>query len=264
MSVVVTGMIRSARIGSATEKSVLLKLGDCAADDGTRCYPSIARVAAETELDERTVRRSIKKLVESGHLTVLSVGHGSRASEYKINLSKLVKAENPYRAQSPASTTKMRGGTKPTLGTESDKRDGESGLKRAQSPDSMGTVPTSTIIEPSYNHYLTISENDQSRPEQLSGYQLSAANPQAAMDFECLYAIWPAKRKKPEARQAYFRAIKNGIKHEILLNGASRFNKKLEKEPPKNENFIQSLSDWLDSDGWTSTNGKPQNRKPMV
>lgn len=101
-------------------------------------------------------------------------------------------------------------------------------------------------------------------PEQLAGYQLAAANPQAIMDFEALYAIWPAKRKKPEAKQAYFRAINRGIKNETLMNGASRYNRKIEKKPPESENFISALHDWLDSDGWTSTFGAKPNRKPQV
>lgn len=101
-------------------------------------------------------------------------------------------------------------------------------------------------------------------PEQLAGYQLAAANPQAVMDFEELYAIWPAKRKKPEAKQAYFRAINRGIKNETMMSGAIRYNRKIEKKPPESENFISALHDWLDSDGWTSTFGAKPSRKPQV
>lgn len=100
-------------------------------------------------------------------------------------------------------------------------------------------------------------------PEQLAGYQLAAANPQAVIDFEALFAIWPAKKKKLQARQAYTIARNRGVAHETMTAGARRF-AKYHAEQKTKEQFLQPLDDWINSDGWTATNGKPANKKPQV
>ncbi|WP_425506165.1 helix-turn-helix domain-containing protein [Sphingomonas aerophila] len=54
---------------SATEKHVLLVLA-LRADIGTRrCTPSIATLAADTGLTERSVQRAMKSLKDAGHIT---------------------------------------------------------------------------------------------------------------------------------------------------------------------------------------------------
>ena len=54
----------------ATAKLVLLKLADCANDDGSNAYPSLETVARECGCDVRTVRRTVRNLEERGLLEV--------------------------------------------------------------------------------------------------------------------------------------------------------------------------------------------------
>ncbi|MEW2382304.1 helix-turn-helix domain-containing protein [Micromonospora sp. NPDC047707] len=53
-----------------TERLVLLAIADCAADDGANAWPSLGTLARKARLDERTVRRIIRRLEVGGHLLV--------------------------------------------------------------------------------------------------------------------------------------------------------------------------------------------------
>lgn len=52
-----------------------MAIADCASDDGTNAWPSLATLAKKTRLDERTVRRILWRLEEGGHIKV-EVGAG--------------------------------------------------------------------------------------------------------------------------------------------------------------------------------------------
>jgi DNA-binding transcriptional ArsR family regulator len=58
-------IIRRARLG-APAKSVALAMATYADSDGSRIYPGVARLAAVTELSERSVRAALKKLRDLG------------------------------------------------------------------------------------------------------------------------------------------------------------------------------------------------------
>ncbi len=53
-----------------TSKLVLLKLADCADDDGRNAYPSVARIARECGIGERSVQRILGGLINAGYLVV--------------------------------------------------------------------------------------------------------------------------------------------------------------------------------------------------
>ena len=62
----------SADVGSSAERLTLLALAKWANDDLT-CFPSIATLSAETKLNAKTVRESLKRLGDAG--IVLSLIH---------------------------------------------------------------------------------------------------------------------------------------------------------------------------------------------
>lgn len=100
-------------------------------------------------------------------------------------------------------------------------------------------------------------------PSQQPGQPDATPIPDTIVMFEQLFSIWPAKKKKPQARQAYTIARNRGVTHEVLMAGARRF-AKYHSEQKTRDQFLQSLDDWISSDGWTATNGKQTNRKPQV
>lgn len=60
---------------SATQKLVLLCLADHANDQGV-CWPSMERVAARSDVTDRSARRLIRQLEEMGHVSVTEPGGG--------------------------------------------------------------------------------------------------------------------------------------------------------------------------------------------
>ena len=73
------------------EKFVALALADFADDDGERIFPSIAYVAWKVGKTERSVYRTIRKLIDAGILTPISgVGGGFKLTvHYRLNESEL-------------------------------------------------------------------------------------------------------------------------------------------------------------------------------
>lgn len=77
------------REASWAETLVLLALANHAQDDGSRCFPSVGRIAWMTGLHVRTVKRVVAALRESGVLQVRQGGGGRSATEYAIVLDTL-------------------------------------------------------------------------------------------------------------------------------------------------------------------------------
>ena len=72
------------------EKLTLVALAAHAGDDGTRCWPGKALLAAEVGRDVRTVQRHLKHLIFWGFISLLSDpkrGRGRR-DEYLIQIEK--------------------------------------------------------------------------------------------------------------------------------------------------------------------------------
>ena len=124
--------------GSSTEKLVLVNLGDRANADGY-CFPGVATIARDTELDERSVRRALKKLADAGLITIGKKGRRN-ANAYQLHLDRGVQAE-----------------PKPDTESALDQSipDTESGLNRTQSPD----IPDTESAEPSLNHQKNLRQS---------------------------------------------------------------------------------------------------------
>ncbi len=88
--------------GSATRKAVLLNLAN-RADEAWSCFPSQTRIAQDTELGVRTVRRALDDLIDLGliHKERRRRGDGTWTSDRFV----LSGAENHQRPQRPEATT---------------------------------------------------------------------------------------------------------------------------------------------------------------
>lgn len=111
-----------------TEKIILLKLADCASDDGRNAYPTVARIAAETGVCERTVQYTLRRLEEHGYLSIQQESGRHRATSYQLNMGAL---DAPLRARMGA-TDDVMGATDDVHGC------------KAFAPD-----PSLTVIDPS-------------------------------------------------------------------------------------------------------------------
>ncbi|MEU8079278.1 helix-turn-helix domain-containing protein [Catellatospora citrea] len=79
MSIKVMNWVWSESTTGGTERLLLLAIADNATDDGTNAYPSLATLARKVRLDERTVRRLLRKLEDGKHIKV-AVGAGPRGT----------------------------------------------------------------------------------------------------------------------------------------------------------------------------------------
>jgi DNA-binding transcriptional ArsR family regulator len=78
-------VVRRARLGKSA-KAVALMMATYADPDGTKVFPSFARLAVETELDYRTVQRAARTLREAGLIEITRTGarRRGRGDEYRL------------------------------------------------------------------------------------------------------------------------------------------------------------------------------------
>ena len=69
---------------SVTEKVVLLRLADCANENGENAWPSVARMAAECSVSARAVQYALKSLTAAGHLEVQEPPGDHRPTTYRV------------------------------------------------------------------------------------------------------------------------------------------------------------------------------------
>lgn len=95
MSIAVMSRLFKAHLGSASRKMLAIRLGDFADDDGRGIWPTVGRLASETELSERTVQRLLKEFVDEGLLVVVSEGGGrpGQATRYDFSMDKITRLE---------------------------------------------------------------------------------------------------------------------------------------------------------------------------
>ena len=91
MSIAVMSRLFKAQIGSPSRKILAIRLGDFAEDEGRGIWPTVGRLANETELSERTVQRLLKEFVDEGLLIVVAEGGGrpGQATRYDFDMMKL-------------------------------------------------------------------------------------------------------------------------------------------------------------------------------
>jgi DNA-binding transcriptional regulator PaaX len=71
-----------------TDKLVLVKLADYARDDGGNVYPSVATVARECWLSERSVRYALGRLLKAGHIRKEVPAGRYRPATYRVMVAR--------------------------------------------------------------------------------------------------------------------------------------------------------------------------------
>jgi len=70
-----------------SDRLVLLAIADCASEDGSNAYPSMAELVRKTGLSERAVQYAIKALVTLGELFVAANGGPRGCNRYRVVMS---------------------------------------------------------------------------------------------------------------------------------------------------------------------------------
>ncbi len=184
MSIDATRWAYAQKTGSSARKAVLLSMADRAGEDHT-CYPSLDRIAADTELNRKTVIKAIGELEEMGFIrfTGKTRGHGAKvyqlvgvpSREYTANFGDDGRPKNgtPSSTKFGTATTSTKNGTSTNFGTATSTNFG-----------------TQTIIEPSMNHhnnnFMSQDEkNDQPKnPKTRKNSTVTAKPKNQGKDFE--------------------------------------------------------------------------------
>lgn len=87
MSIKVMSWVWDHSNAAGAELLLLLAIADQANDDGRDAWPSIKTLAQRTRLDERTVRRVLKRLARSGHI-IVRPGGGRRSNHYDVIMTR--------------------------------------------------------------------------------------------------------------------------------------------------------------------------------
>ncbi|MBP1850524.1 helix-turn-helix domain-containing protein [Rhizobium halophytocola] len=93
MSIMVMSRMFKASLGSSSRKIMAVRLADFADDEGRGIWPTVARLARETELSERTVQRILADFVAEGLLVVVQEASGKpgQATRYDFDLAAIAR-----------------------------------------------------------------------------------------------------------------------------------------------------------------------------
>ncbi|WP_370675529.1 helix-turn-helix domain-containing protein [Pleomorphomonas sp. PLEO] len=105
--------VMAARMRPSREKLVLLCLADYASDEDGQCWPAIRSLSAKTELSERAIQQSLKKLADMGLITIRrrSVEGMSLTNIYRLDLNAITaRHASPSLRKDTAPSRKRDGG----------------------------------------------------------------------------------------------------------------------------------------------------------
>lgn len=176
---------------AGTDLLMLLAIADQANDDGRDAWPSIKTLAQRTRLDQRTVRRVLKRLVDAGHL-VIKPGGGRRSNNYEIPMT-CVNAElsTPLANGHPGQNATP--GALPVLPGQS--------ARAARTQLRQGSPDTAAPSYPSSNRPLPLLPRDEPTPRL---HVLSGSNGGGGADpkvIEVLTGLGPAWPLSPKQRR---------------------------------------------------------------
>ncbi|MDE2098667.1 MAG: helix-turn-helix domain-containing protein [Patescibacteria group bacterium] len=137
---------------SIVEQAILMALADHAHDDGTKVYPSVARIAWKVGASRATVQRVLQRLRSSGVLVVVHQGGGRDATEYTLHLELLpqkrpLMKRDPPHSEAGTCLTVRQEGPQPEAGSN-----GEGPQPEAPGASQRGgSRLTAVRHQPSYN-----------------------------------------------------------------------------------------------------------------
>ena len=90
MSNLVSNLVQTKKVGSNTQKSILMYMADKASDDGSGIWVSKKNMAADLEMAIRTLQTNIRDMVSAGIITEAGQKHKNGYTvDYTINLERV-------------------------------------------------------------------------------------------------------------------------------------------------------------------------------
>ncbi len=201
------------------DRLVLLAIADSATDDGGNAWPSVALLCRKAVVDRRTVQRSIRRLMDSGELSM------------KKNAGR--NGVNVYRVVMTSGAAERRSGVAPQGHSATGTAPPRQNAAAAEMQKRGGTAPH----EPSLNH-----------PSETSLRSVSPARPtksEIVAAFEEFWATYPRRTGKRGAQTEFERATKRAPL-DVILGGAKRYS----DDPNREDGYTKHPSTWLHQDCW--------------
>jgi hypothetical protein len=98
-------------LARGSQHHVLLAIADCASDDGSNAYPSLAELMRKTRLSERAVQYAIKGLVALGELFVSPNGGPKGCNRYRVVMVETPQIQHPADFAPPANPAPRKSST---------------------------------------------------------------------------------------------------------------------------------------------------------
>lgn len=195
MSIAIMSRLFKMHIGSCSRKLLAIRLADFADDEGRGIWPTVARLARETEMSERSIQRTLKEFVDEGLLVVVTSASGrpGQATRYDFDMDVLAQLEARKHDETATgdSVSPVMSGDSVSETGDTDSRDGCHSVTR-------------TIIEPLDKPSLRESAREAGEEGNAAdGSESREAIERAFMRF---FPKWPTyvSDSQPAARKAWF------------------------------------------------------------
>lgn len=179
-------------LGGCNRKLLAVRLADFADDEGRGIYPGVSRLAAETELSERTIQRILAEFVQEGILIIVreATGRPGIANAYDFDLTRLFSYKPEKTGDSVSPVADGRGVTNEQARGDSGDGDGCHG-------------DTRTVIEPPLEP-STEREGARAGSEE-SDTAIAEDRRRVEKEFKLWYRNWPTSLSdsEPAARRAW-------------------------------------------------------------
>lgn len=228
MSIAASQWAKKVRTGAPGRKAVLLVLADYADELGS-CFPGQKRIADETEMGERTVRRHLAELEQEGWIR----REERRVDGYRTSDRIVLKLGREPRPANPTGSD-----DDPVLPANIDSPTGQNRPISPANPAGQGTVRGTARG--------TVSSRAASLEFDLPPAGRTYASARGHdVTFSAFWAVYPRKVAKAAARKAWDRAIRRAPDH-VIIRGAQAY----AADPNRELEFTAHPATWLNADRW--------------
>lgn len=233
MSIQAVAWAIKVRVGDPALKCLLIAISNYADEDG-EAFPSLERLAFDTEISKRTVQR---KLIELQTMGLLEITQRTRANGTRTSsLFKLLRT--------PADTSGQIG----TLIDPVAKTGGEPVAKTAQPVDSKVAMPDPSLK----NHQRSVTVDPCARE--------TAAQTAGKIFDDEFWSAYPDREgnnpKKP-AREKFVRKVISGENPNDMVAGARRLAEYHQAKGDVGTDKVPHAVTWLNQERWKTQKGAP-------
>lgn len=196
MSIHLVSMVWKTEFGSPHIKAVATKLADCANDEGENIWPSVERIARETEISKRAVQNALAALREMQFIRLVEDGGHGRGSTnvYEINLAVLARMKLETQRKWAEQDALKKSAPRASLRQRKGARGAFKGAPGAFKGAPGAPEPSLTVIEPS----ISIPQ-----PEVSTAENQKPPTRATAEQFENFWRAYPLKKGKAKAREKF-------------------------------------------------------------